>query len=712
MQEICIAGRIYKMATKATAKKGKLVIVESPAKATTIKKYLGRDYTVMASMGHIIDLPKSQLGVDTENNFEPKYITIRGKAELVSKLKKEAKNSAKVFLATDPDREGEAISWHLANMLGIDINSPCRITFNEITKTAVSSAVKSPRAIDVSLVDAQQARRVLDRVVGYKISPLLWKKVKKGLSAGRVQSVATRLICDREDEINAFIPEEYWSVDADLLKDRKTFTAKFYGKNGKKIALGDEKITLDIVKALEGATYTVTDVKKSERKKSPAPPFTTSTLQQEAARKLGFTTKRTMQAAQQLYEGINVGGKGAVGLITYMRTDSLRISAEAQASAKDYIIETFGTENYPSKPRFYKAKKEAQDAYEAIRPTTVTFAPQMIKDSLTSDQFKLYKLIWERFLASQMADAIFDIVSTSIDANGYEFRASGSSVKFAGFSLLYTEGKDEEDEKEKKLPELAVGDKPSLKELKYEQHFTQPPSRYTEASLIKTLEEKGIGRPSTYAPTITTITARGYVVRDKKSLVPTELGKVVTDIMKEHFKDIVDVEFTAVMEDQLDMIADGDIGWRTVMSDFYQPFEKTVKDAEENIGKVKLADEVSDVICEKCGRNMVYKMGRFGKFLACPGFPECRNIKSIVKEVGVSCPKCGGNVIEKKTKKGTTFYGCDKYPECDFTSWDKPTNDKCEKCGSQMYVKTGRFKKKYCPECEPPKQYTSKGGKK
>ncbi len=693
------------MATKkAPAKKGKLVIVESPAKAGTIKKYLGKDYSVMASMGHLVDLPKSQMGIDVENNFTPKYITIRGKADLVNGLKKEAKNSAKVYLATDPDREGEAISWHLANLLGIKEGEKCRVTFNEITKSAVTAAMKTPREIDSNLVDAQQARRVLDRLVGYNISPLLWKKVKKGLSAGRVQSVAVRLVCDRENEIKAFIPEEYWALDAHLIKDRKNFVAKFYGKNGKKLELKNEAQTAEIVKALDGASYVVTDVKQTEKQRNPAPPFTTSTLQQEAARKLGFTTKRTMQAAQQLYEGINVSGRGAVGLITYMRTDSLRISAESQAAARAFIAQNYGDAYVPKTPRFYKTKKDAQDAHEAIRPTSMEYAPSKIKERLSSDQFKLYKLIWERFLASQMTNAVYDAVAVTIDANGYTFRANGSTVKFAGFTLLYIEGNDQQEEAEKKLPNLEKGDIPALKELKPEQKFTQPPARYTEASLIRALEEKGIGRPSTYSPTITTIIARGYIIRKKKLLVPTELGMIVTDLMREHFEKIVDVTFTANMENDLDKIADGDVDWHKVIAEFYGPFNQTVKKAEEEIGNVELKDEVSDVQCEKCGRMMVYKHGRFGKFLACPGFPECRNAKPIVKEIGVPCPECGAKVIEKKTKTGKLFFGCERYPACTFTSWDKPLTEKCPKCGGVMYQRMGRFKGKYCPVCTPKKE--------
>jgi len=677
-----------------------MVIVESPSKATTIKKYLGKGYDVVASVGHVVDLPKSRLGIDTENNFEPKYIIIRGKGELVKSLKKTAKACDKVYLATDPDREGEAISWHLANLLEIPEDSKCRITFNEITKPAVKAAIGQPREIDKDLVDAQQARRVLDRIVGYKISPLLWKKVKTGLSAGRVQSVAIRLICDRENEINAFIPEEYWTVDANLLQNKKKFTAKYYGKNGKKFVPSSKQEADAIISDIEGATFTVKEVKKGKREKSPAPPFTTSTLQQEAGRKLGFTTQKTMSVAQQLYEGVKIGGEGVVGLITYMRTDSLRISEDAQSLARNILMETYGAEYITKTPRKYKTKKNAQDAHEAIRPTMAELTPAKAKDDLTNDQYKLYKLIWERFMASQMSDAVYDTVSATIDAGEHTFKATGSTLKFAGFTILYVEGTDGEKEKEASLPELNTGDTPTLKELVPEQHFTQPPSRFTEASLVKVLEEKGIGRPSTYSPTISTIIARGYCVRDKKLLVPTELGMIVTDLMKEHFVDIVDEKFTANMEDQLDEIEIGNIQWNKVIADFYPKFSEDLKKAEEKIGEIELKDEVSDVVCEKCGRLMVYKHGRFGKFLACPGYPECRNAKAIVKETGVECPKCGGKVIEKKSKRGKVFFGCDNYPKCDFTSWDKPLNEKCDKCGSMMFQKIGRFNKKYCPQCD------------
>jgi len=677
----------------------KLVIVESPSKATTIKKYLGKGYNVMASMGHVIDLPKSQLGIDEENNFEPRYITIRGKGDLIKELKKEAKNAKKVYLATDPDREGEAISWHLANTLGIDTKSKCRISFNEITKKAVTAAIKIPREIDEKLVDAQQARRVLDRIVGYKISPLLWKKVKKGLSAGRVQSVATKLICDREEEINAFVEKEYWTIDAFLLKGKKKFTAKFYGKSGKKMELGCKADADEVLKNLEKEEFKVTSVKTSAKKKSAPPPFITSSLQQEAGRKLGFTTARTMQAAQQLYEGVNIKGKGQIGLITYMRTDSLRLSDDALADARGYIEANYGSEYLPKSAKVYKTKKNAQDAHEAIRPSYAELKPESIKESLTADQYKLYKLIWERFIACQMNDAVYDTVSANIDAGKYNFKANGSAVKFNGFTLVYTESKDADEEKESKLPPLDEGEVLGVSKIDGNQHFTQPPLRYTEASLVKALEELGIGRPSTYAPTITTIINRGYVVRNKKNLVPTELGTIVNGLMKEHFENIVNVEFTAAMEDDLDLVEEGNKDWHKLIGDFYNPFMESLKLAEDKIGEIEIKDEESDVVCDKCGRLMVYKHGKFGKFLACPGFPECRNTKAIVKEIGIKCPKCQGEVIEKKTKRGRVFFGCNNFPECDFTSWDRPTADKCPDCGGVMYEKLTRGKHKYCPVC-------------
>lgn len=681
----------------------KLLIVESPSKATTIKKYLGKGYNVCASMGHVIDLPKSQLGIDVENNFEPKYITIRGKGDLIKNLKKQAKSASKVFLATDPDREGEAISWHLANTLGIDINDKCRITFNEITKKAVSEAIKHPRSIDKNLVDAQQARRALDRIVGYKISPLLWKKIKKGLSAGRVQSVATKIICDRESEIEAFTEKEYWTVDAVLLKGRKKFNAKFYGINGKKTDLENSEEANVILDGLKSEVFKVASVKQAKKKKSSPPPFITSSLQQEAGRKLGFTTARTMQTAQQLYEGINIKGKGQIGLITYMRTDSLRLSDDALSDARKYIEQTYGSDYLPDKAKVYKTGKNAQDAHEAIRPSYADISPDSIKTSLSNDQYKIYKLIWDRFIACQMKDAIMNVMSVNIDAGKYNFKASGTSVDFAGFTLLYTEGKDTAEEKTSKLPPLEEGEELAVSSVDGNQHFTQPPMRYTEASLVKALEEKGIGRPSTYSPTITTIINRGYVIRSKKNLIPTELGKIVNSLMCEYFKNIVDETFTANMEEDLDKIEQGGQDWHRLVGEFYSPFKKTLENAEEQIGDIEIKDEVSDVKCDKCGAMMVYKHGKFGKFLACPNFPNCRNTMAIVKEVGVPCPKCGGAVIEKKTKRGKIFFGCKNYPECDFTSWDKPTTEKCPVCGGIMYEKLSG-KRKYCPNCAEKKE--------
>ncbi len=667
-----------------------LVIVESPAKAKTIGKFLGKGYHIEASMGHIRDLPKSQMGVDVDKDFEPKYITIRGKAELINKLKKQAKNADKVFLATDPDREGEAISWHLANLLKIDEKDKCRITFNEITKNAVKSAIKAPRRIDMDLVDAQQARRVLDRIVGYKISPLLWKKVRKGLSAGRVQSVATRLICDREEEIENFVAEEYWTIGALLSKQKaKThFEAKFYGTEKEKIELENQQQVDKILKEIENGKYTVLKVKASEKKRTPAPPFITSTLQQEASRKLGFTTKKTMMIAQQLYEGIDVKSIGPVGLVTYIRTDSTRISTEAQQEARTFIQDKYGAKYIPEEVRVFKNKSASQDAHEAIRPTHVSMEPDSIKGSLTNEQYKLYKLIWERFVASQMASAIYDTMTIDIKVNNYLFKANGSKVKFLGFMAVYTEGRDEEtDDSEVNLPELKEGEELNLKKIDPKQHFTQPPLRYTEATLVKALEEKGIGRPSTYSPTIGTILQRDYVEKEKKFLVPTELGKIVTDIMKNHFKDIVDVQFTAQLEKKLDDVEDGEKRWVEVMSDFYKQFIDVFLEADSKIGHIEVPDEVTDVICEKCGRNMVIKNGRFGKFLACPGFPECRNARPIVEEAGVNCPKCKGKVLIKKSKKGKRYLGCENNPTCSFMTWDKPTNESCPKCGNFLVKK-------------------------
>jgi len=664
---------------------GNLVIVESPAKAKTIGKFLGKGYKITASMGHVRDLPKSQMGVDIENNFEPKYITIRGKGDLIAKLKKEAKNADKIYLATDPDREGEAISWHLANILNIDENDKCRITFNEITKNAVKNAIKSPRKIDLNLVDAQQARRVLDRIVGYKISPLLWKKVKKGLSAGRVQSVATRLISDREEEIENFVPEEYWTIEAKLsqIKGKAAFNAKFYGNAQGKIELSDESTVNGIIGEIEGKKFVVTKVKKSEKKRTPAPPFITSTMQQEAARKLGFTTKKTMMVAQQLYEGVEIKGHGAMGLVTYIRTDSTRVSVEAQNEAREYIKEKYGDSFVPPEIRVYKNKSASQDAHESIRPTYVKFNPDEIKDSLTNEQYKLYKLIWERFVASQMSSAVYDTLSVDIAVGDYVFKAVGSKVKFPGFMSVYIEGRDDDGESDDvNIPALEEGEALDLKKLDPKQHFTQPPPRYTEATLVKTLEEKGIGRPSTYAPTITTILARGYVEKEKKFLYPTELGKIVTDIMKNNFKDIVDIQFTAQLENMLDEVEVGGKKWVEIMKEFYKDFSVVLSEAEESIGQVEIPVEVSDVICEKCGKNMVVKMGRFGKFLACPGFPECWNSKPIVEEAGVNCPKCGGKIVIRKTKKGRKYFSCENREECGFMTWDKPLDEKCPKCDS------------------------------
>ena len=667
-----------------------LVIVESPGKVKSIGKFLGKSYKVEASVGHVRDLPKSQMGVDIENNFEPKYITIRGKGDVISKLKKEAKASKKIFLATDPDREGEAISWHLAKLLNIDEKQKCRVSFNEITQNAVKGAIKQPRTIDMDLVDAQQARRVLDRIVGYKISPLLWKKVKKGLRAGRVQSVSTKMICDREEEIEKFVSEEYWTIEAKLAKPKvnPAFEAKFYGTLNEKVELTNEEQVNSIIDVISKSEYIVKKVKEQEKKRAAAAPFITSTLQQEAARKLGFTTKRTMMVAQQLYEGIDIKGHGAIGLITYMRTDSTRISNEAQAEAREFIQKKYGVAYIPETPRIYKNKSASQDAHEAVRPTYIEMLPEQVKESLNSEQFKLYKLIWDRFIASQMSSAVFDTVSADIAVGNYLFKANGSKIKFPGFTVVYIEGKDDEsDDSENSLPQLVEGDKLELKKNTPKQHFTQPPARYTEATLVRALEEKGIGRPSTYAPTITTILSRGYAIKEKKFLVPTELGKIVNDIMKNHFKDIVDVEFTAQMEKQLDDVEDGNKPWKDVMTEFYGQFKGVLAEAEQSIGDVEVPQEVTDILCEKCGRNMVVKHGRFGKFLACPGFPECRNTRPIIEEAGVQCPICKGKVLFKKTKKGKKYIGCENNPECPFMSWDMPSTETCEKCGSFMLKK-------------------------
>lgn len=667
-----------------------LVIVESPAKAKTIGKFLGSKYKVVASNGHVRDLPKSQLGVDVDHDFEPKYITLRGRGDVLDNIRREAKAAKKIYLATDPDMEGEAISWHLAHILKMDANSPCRIVFNEITSNTVKKSVKEPRAINMDLVDAQQARRVLDRLVGYKISPILWAKVRRGLSAGRVQSVAVSIICDREQEINDFVPEEYWNITAKLKVQgsRKPLEAKFYGIDGKKLDVHDEKTANDII-ARSGNEFTVSDVKTSEKSRHAPAPFTTSSMQQEAARKLGFTTKLTMLIAQQLYEGVEIHGKGTTGLITYIRTDSVRIADEAQKAALEYISDTYGKDYVPNKPNIYKGRKGAQDAHEAIRPADIRLTPQEAKASLNASQYKLYKLIYERFIASQMTEAKLETTSVSFDANGCTYRSAGTKVLFPGYTAIYTEGRDDSAEEEAAIPTVSVNDMFRAEKVDKEQKFSQPPARYTEASLVKLLEEKGIGRPSTYAPTISTIIERGYVRREKKQLVPTELGFVVTKIMKENFSDIVDIKFTADMESKLDLIKDGEEPWKEVIREFYGPFEKTLEKASESIEKVVIPDEVSDVKCEKCGSMMVYKMGRFGKFLACPNFPNCRNTKAIVEKTDVKCPLCGGEIIKRKSKKGKVFYGCEKYPECSFVSWDKPVKEKCPKCGGLMVHKMG-----------------------
>lgn len=683
-----------------------LVIVESPAKAKTIKKYLGKDFEVVASMGHIRDLPKSKFGVDVENNFEPHYINMRDKSDVIKELKKQAKKSDTIYLATDPDREGEAISWHLAQLLNLNMNDNNRVTFNEITKTGVQNGMNNPRQIDIDLVNAQHTRRILDRIVGYQLSPFLWKKVKRGLSAGRVQSVTVRLIVDREREIRSFVPVEYWSVDAKFTtkgKVRKTFPSKLVTIDGEKVELHTEEETNKILARLEGKNFEVTNVKKKVTKKAPAPPFITSTLQQEASKRLSFQSKRTMKTAQELYEGIEIKGMGAVGLITYMRTDSLRISDEARNSAKTYIEAKFGEKYIPDKPRVFKSKSNAQDAHEAIRPSMPELEPDSIKDNLTADQYKLYKLIWSRFIASQMANALLDTVSIDITADNCVFRSSGYSVKFDGFTVLYEETKDEEEEDNKILPEINNGDIVNVKELKGNQHFTQPPARYTEASLIKTLEENGIGRPSTYAPIITTIISRYYVERDGKQLKPTQLGEVVTDLMKEHFKKIVDAKFTANMETTLDEVEKGKTNWVETLDKFYKDFEKTLKKAETDMeGKrVKVPDETTDLICEKCGKPMVIKIGRFGRFIACSGFPDCKNTKKIVQETKGICPICGQKIVLKKSKKGRSFYGCDNYPECNFMTWYPPTEEKCPKCNSTLFKKGGKSAKLMClkPDC-------------
>ncbi|MDN5387881.1 MULTISPECIES: type I DNA topoisomerase [Bacillus] len=666
-----------------------LVIVESPAKAKTIERYLGKKYKVKASMGHVRDLPKSQMGVDIEQNFEPKYITIRGKGPVLKELKTAAKKAKKVYLAADPDREGEAIAWHLAHSLDLDLNSDCRVVFNEITKDAIKDSFKHPRMINMDLVDAQQARRILDRLVGYKISPILWKKVKKGLSAGRVQSVALRLIIDREKEINDFKPEEYWTIEGSFLKGKETFEASFFGINGEKHQLKSEEDVKQILSQIKGNKFEVKKVTKKERKRNPALPFTTSTLQQEAARKLNFRAKKTMMIAQQLYEGIDLGKEGTVGLITYMRTDSTRISNTAQEEAASFIGEQYGKDFLGSKRKPAKKNENAQDAHEAIRPTSVLRKPSNLKAVLGRDQLRLYKLIWERFVASQMAPATLDTMSVDLENNGLTFRANGSKVKFSGFMKVYVEGKDDQmEEMNKMLPDLAEGDTVLSKDIEPEQHFTQPPPRYTEARLVKTLEELGIGRPSTYAPTLDTIQKRGYVALDNKRFIPTELGQIVLDLIMEFFPEIINVEFTAKMEKELDGVEDGNIQWVQIIDSFYKDFEKRVEKAEAEMQEVEIEPEYAGVDCEECGHPMVYKMGRYGKFMACSNFPDCRNTKPIVKEIGVKCPSCKtGNIVERKSKKRRIFYGCDRYPECEFVSWDKPLERKCPKCEDMLVEK-------------------------
>ena len=677
-----------------------LVIVESPAKAKTIQKYLGKGYEVIASMGHVRDLPKSKLGVDVEDDFKPQYIDMKGKGEVIKDLKKRAKKSEKIFLATDPDREGEAISWHIAQMLKLDLEDDIRVAFNEITKSGVTNGMSNPHKIDIDLVNAQQARRILDRLVGYKLSPFLWKKVKRGLSAGRVQTVAVSLVVDRENEIRAFVPKEYWSIDAKFTApgSRKVFDASLLTIDGEKFELVNQQQADELLKRLEGAEYEVTAVKKRVTRKQPAPPFITSTMQQEASKKLGFTSKRTMKAAQELYEGVDIEGIGAVGLITYMRTDSLRISDEAKAAAAEYIENVYGKDYLPDKPRVFKSKNNAQDAHEAIRPSLPELTPARVKSSLTSDQYKLYDLVWSRFIASQMANALLDTVSADISANGCVFRASGYSVKFNGFTVLYEEATEGKEAAKKELPPLAVGDKPKLKSIGGNQHFTQPPPRYTEASLIKALEENGIGRPSTYAPTISTITARQYVEHEGKQLKPTSLGEVITELMKEHFKGIVDAKFTADMESSLDEVEKGAKDWVATLHEFYKDFASDLEKAETAMeGKrVKVPDEETDVICENCGKNMVIKYGRYGKFLACPGFPDCKNAKQLVTESDGCCPRCGKKMLLKKSKRGRSFYGCEGYPECEFMTWNVPTAEKCPECGKSLFNKGGKSGKLIC----------------
>jgi len=683
----------------------KLVIVESPAKAKTIEKYLGKNYIVEASMGHVRDLPKSQLGVDIEDNYNPKYITIRGKGDLLDKLKREAKKSEQVILATDPDREGEAISWHLAHILKLDENQKCRVEFHEITKNAVKNAIKSPRQINTNLVNAQQGRRILDRLVGYKISPILWNKVKWGLSAGRVQSVALRMICDRENEILNFIQKEYWTIECALLKksEKKSFLVKLNSFKGKKLEILNKEDCDKIINKLKDGNFTVNKIKKSSKNKNPLPPFTTSTLQQDAYKKMNFSTKRTMSIAQQLYEGVDVKGHGTLGLITYMRTDSVRISEEAQKNALNFINSAFGENYSPSTPRVFKGKKNAQDAHEAIRPANIEITPDMVKATLKDDQYKLYSLIWKRFIASQMAVCIMEVTSIDIKNQEYGLKASGSLIKFDGFMKVYEYSTEEESE-DINIPNLEEGEALDAKSMDGKQHFTQPPARFSEASLVKTLEENGIGRPSTYAPIISTLLDRKYTEREKKTLKPTELGIIVNNIVSEYFKQIVDLEFTAGLESKLDDVEEGKEDWAHIVDEFFTPLKEAISIAEKEIAKITIEDKVTDIKCENCGRFMVIKHGRFGDFLACPGYPDCKNTKPIVEELDVSCPDCGGKILVKKSRKGRKFYGCSNYPECKFVSWFEPVKEKCPKCGSFMmkkYNKTkGEFSECSNPECK------------
>lgn len=693
-----------------------LVIVESPAKAKTIKKYLGGNYEVIASMGHVRDLPKTRLSVDIKKKFAPKYEIIKGKEKLVEELKELAEKSDKIYLATDPDREGEAISWHLAYILGLPLDDNNRVEFNEITKNGVTNGMANPRSINIDLVNAQQARRILDRLVGYKLSPFISQKIRRGLSAGRVQSVAVRIIVDREEEIRKFKPEEYWTIDAKFIPkgSRKSFSASLYSDANGKIKIENQEQAEKIEEDLADAEYMITKVKHGTRRKTPAPPFITSTLQQEASRKLGFQSRRTMKVAQELYEGVDIEGMGATGLITYMRTDSLRISDVAKEEAAQYILNRFGEKFLPAKPRVFKTKSNAQDGHEAIRPSMPSLSPEDVKASLTSDQFKLYNLIWNRFMASQMSDCIQKTTQAEISAKEYIFKASGYYVDFEGFTTLYVESKDTEEEKSTQLPPLEKDMPVKCKELKKNQHFTQPPARYTEASLIKALEEYGIGRPSTYAATITTITSREYVKREAKTLYPTELGEVMTNLLKERFPKIVNYKFTAQMEEKLDEVEHGQEEWVELLDEFYSDFDKTLKKAKEEMEGVKLQlkEDQTDIICDKCGRQMVVKVGRYGKFIACPGYPECKNVLKFVEKTGVKCPKCNGDVIVKHTKKKRVFYGCSNYPECDFVSWNEPVNERCPQCGGILFKKKGKKPKLYCATegCGFEKEFVEKDG--